>query len=91
MASTTMEINKRFWISLKILGEVVPQEEIPYVEKGEQEDLHKMVASTNVMEIFLVVAHVLPKEVVHADRALEESGKEDLAGEIVIHIFCFGS
>ena len=91
MASTTMEINKRFWISLKILGEVVPQAEIQFVEKGEQEDLHKMVASTNVMEIFLVVAHVLPKEVVHADRALEESGKEDRAGEVVSHIPCLGS
>ena len=91
MAPTMMEIKKCFWISLKILGEVVPEAEIQFVEKGEQGDLHKMVASTNVMEIFLVVAHVLPKEVVHAVRALEESGKEDLAGKIFIHIPCFGS
>ena len=90
MASTTMEINKRFWISLKILGEVVPQAEIQFVEKGEQEDLHKMVASTNVMEIFLVVAHVLPKEVGFVDLALEESGKEDRAGTIVTYIPCLG-
>ena len=91
MASTMMEIKKLFWISLKILGEVSPQAEIQFVEKGEQGDLFKMVASTSVMETFLVVAHVPPKEVVHADRALEESGKEDLAGEIVTHISCFGS
>ena len=91
MASTMMEIKKRFWISWTILGEVVPEAEIQFVEKGEQGDLHKMVASTNVMEIFLEVAHVLPKEVVHADRALEESGKEGLAGGNIIHIPCFGS
>ena len=90
MASAMMEISKHFWSYLKILGEVVPEAGIQFVEKEEQGDLHKMVASTNVMEIFLVVVHVLPKEVGYVDLALEESGKEDRAGTIVTHILCLG-